>query len=73
MQNDHNALTCPVAQGGVSHKRLGHISKRRIKRLMSDEILETLDTWNNLICVECIKSKLTNKKKIGTERAKDAM
>jgi hypothetical protein len=55
------------------HKRLDHISKRRIERFVSDEILGTLDTSNNLICVECIKSKLTNKKKIRIERVKDVL
>ena len=37
------------------HKRLGHISKQRIQRLVSDEILEPLDLSDFEVCVECIK------------------
>ena len=38
------------------HKRLGRISRHRIKRLIKDEILPDLDT-----CVDCIKGKLIAK------------
>ena len=34
------------------HKRLGHISKQRIQRLVSDEILEPLDLSNFEVYVE---------------------
>ncbi|KAF7838838.1 Retrovirus-related Pol polyprotein from transposon TNT 1-94 [Senna tora] len=37
------------------HKRLGDISKLRMQRLMSDEILDTLDLSNFDVCIECIK------------------
>ena len=37
------------------HKRLGHISKNRIERFVSDEILDSLDLTNFIIFVECIK------------------
>ena len=42
------------------HKRLGHISKERIMRLVNSEILSHLDftDWND-ICVDCIKGKQT--------------
>ena len=42
------------------HKRLGHISKERILRLIKSEVLPQLDftDWNNT-CVDCIKGKQT--------------
>ena len=39
------------------HRHLGHISKQRIKRLVSDRILDPLDLANFKVCVECIKGK----------------
>ena len=39
------------------HKRLGHISKRRIERLVSDGILDSLDFADFEICTNCIKGK----------------
>ena len=41
------------------HKRLGHISIERIKRLVNDGVLEALDFTNFDICVDCIKEKQT--------------
>ena len=41
------------------HKRLGHISKERIKRLIKNEILPDLDFTDLGICVDCIKGKQT--------------
>ncbi|KAL5548640.1 hypothetical protein UlMin_003871 [Ulmus minor] len=46
------------------HKRLGHISKSRVERLVSDGILESLDFSDFDICVECIKGKQTKTKKL---------
>ena len=42
------------------HKRLSHISKERILRLIKSEVLPQLDftDWNNT-CVDCIKGKQT--------------
>ncbi|XP_068657905.1 uncharacterized protein [Aristolochia californica] len=51
----------------------GHISKQRIQRLVSERFLERLDTTNFQVCVECIKGKQTNVKKVGAERAKDVL
>ena len=45
------------------HKRLGHISKRRIERLVSDGILDSLDFADFEICKNCLKGKQTNKHK----------
>jgi hypothetical protein len=39
------------------HKRLGHISKQRIQRLMSEGILESLDLSDFQVCIDCIKGK----------------
>nr|CAN61066.1 hypothetical protein VITISV_004412 [Vitis vinifera] len=55
------------------HKRLGHISKSRVERLVSDGILDSLDFSDFDICVECIKGKQTKTKKLGANRATDVL
>ncbi|KAL5571599.1 hypothetical protein UlMin_021196 [Ulmus minor] len=55
------------------YKRLGHISKSRVERLVSDGILESLDFLDFDICVECIKGKQTKTKKLGANRATDVL
>ena len=45
------------------HQRLGHISIDRIKRLVNDGVLSTLDFTDFETCVDCIKEKQTNKSK----------
>ena len=55
------------------HKRLGHISKRRIERLMSDGILDSLDFEDFEICTNCIKGKQTNTRRFGANRATDVL
>ena len=37
------------------HKRLGHISKQQIEKLVSDEILPFLDSVDFQVYIECIK------------------
>ena len=39
------------------HKRLGHISRERMERLIKNEILPYLDFMDLNICVGCIKGK----------------
>lgn len=39
------------------HKRLGHISKARIQKLVSDGILQSLDFSGFDVYIECIKGK----------------
>ena len=39
------------------HKRLGHISKQRIQRLVSDEIFDSLDMTDFQVFFDCIKGK----------------
>jgi len=43
--------------GALWHKCLGHISKNKIKRLMSNRILDSIDFTSFDVCVECIKGK----------------
>ena len=55
--------------GTLWHKCLGHISKNIIERLMSNEILDSIDFTSFDVCVECIKGKQTKNKKLGAYRA----
>ncbi|KAK9117691.1 hypothetical protein Sjap_016638 [Stephania japonica] len=51
------------------HRRLGHISKDRIKRLVNDGVLSALDFADFEICVNCIKGKQTKVSKKGAHRS----
>ncbi|KAK9152026.1 hypothetical protein Syun_010335 [Stephania yunnanensis] len=51
------------------HRRLGHISKDRIKRLVNDGVLSALDFADFEICVNCIKGKQTKVSKRGAHRS----
>lgn len=51
------------------HKRLGHISKEMLERLMKNEILPSLDFTNLGVCVDCIKGKQTKQTKKGAIRS----
>ena len=42
------------------HKRLGHISKERLQRLVKNEILPNPEFTDLGLCVDCIKGKQTN-------------
>ena len=53
--------------------RLGHISKRRIERLMSDGILDSLDFAYFEICKNCIKGKQTNIRRFDANRATNVL
>ena len=53
----------------LRHKRLGHISKGRLERLVSHGILESLDYSDLNVCIECIKGKQTNKRKLSANRS----
>ena len=55
------------------YKRLGHISKRRIERLVSDGILDSLDCADFEICTNCIKGKQTNTRKFGANKATNVL
>lgn len=51
------------------HKRLGHISKDRIERLVKTGILDNLDFTDFEVCVDCIKGKQTKHTKKGATRS----
>ena len=55
------------------HKRLGHISKERIQRLIKDDILISLDFGDLDTCVDCIRGKLTKTKKKSATRSSDLL
>ena len=55
------------------HRRLGHISIDRIKRLVNDKVLNTLDFADFDTCINCIKGKQTNKFKKGAKRSTDVL
>ena len=55
------------------HRRLGHISIQRIKRLVNDGVLNTLDFNDFHTCVDCIKGKQTNKSNKGGKRSIDIL
>ena len=47
------------------HRRLGHISIERMKKLVNEWVLSTLDFADFETCVYCIKGKQTSKSKKG--------
>ena len=55
------------------HRRLGHISIERIKRLVNDGVLKSLDFTNFGTCVDCIKGKQTNKTTKGAKRSSEIL
>ncbi|KAJ9544451.1 hypothetical protein OSB04_024158 [Centaurea solstitialis] len=55
------------------HKHLGHISKQRIQRLVDERILNWIDLTNFQVCVECIKGKQANARRLGSNRAIDVL
>jgi hypothetical protein len=56
------------------HKRLGHISRDRMERLVKDGVLQDLDFFDFTACVDCIKGKLTAKvRKSKSDRSADVL
>ncbi|KAL0429751.1 UNVERIFIED_CONTAM: Retrovirus-related Pol polyprotein from transposon TNT 1-94 [Sesamum radiatum] len=55
------------------HRRLGHISIERIKKLVNDGVLNTLDFTDFDTCVDCIKGKQTNVSKKGAKRSSNLL
>lgn len=55
------------------HKRLGHISKERIQRLIKDDILISLDFGDLDTYIDCIREKLTKTKKKNATRSSDLL
>ena len=55
------------------YKRLGIISKWRIKRFVSNKILDPLNFTNSNDCINCIKKKQTNKRRFETNKTLDVL
>lgn len=55
------------------HRRLGHISRNRIEKLVKNGILENLDFTDFQICVDCIKRKQTKHTKKGATRSNELL
>ena len=55
------------------HKRLGHISRERLERLVMDGILPNLDFTDLGVCVDCIKGKQTKHTKKGATRSNELL
>ena len=55
------------------HRRLDNISIDRIKRLVNDKELNTLDFADFNTCIDSIKGKQTNKFKKGAKRSIDVL
>ena len=55
------------------HKRLGHISKEQVERLISSGIILRLNSDDLEICVDCVKGKLTKTKKNGATRSQNLL
>ncbi|KAF7839613.1 Retrovirus-related Pol polyprotein from transposon TNT 1-94 [Senna tora] len=51
------------------HRRLGHISLERVKRLVKEGVLNALDFTEFNTCIDRIKGKQTNKTKKGAKRS----
>ena len=59
--------------GALWHKLLGHISRNRVERLVSDETLDSVDFTNFNVYVECNKGKQTKQKKHSAYIATDVL
>lgn len=51
------------------HKRLGHISKETMERLVKEGLLSKLNFTNFMVCVDCTKGMQTNTNKKGVTRS----
>ena len=51
------------------HRRLGHISKTRLQRLVKENILPDLNFTDLHVCVDCCKGKLTKIKRKNSTRS----
>ena len=78
LQNNYNSLSmttdtkkCIMNEDSsfLWHRRLGHISIQRIKRLVNEGVLSALDFIDFETCVDYIKGKQTNKSIKGATRS----
>ena len=61
IENSSKSLKLNEKSSIFWYKRLGHISKQRMVRLIKEEILPDLDFLDFDTCVDCIKGKLITK------------
>ncbi|CAL8132317.1 unnamed protein product [Prunus armeniaca] len=55
------------------HKRLGHVSTKRMQYLVKEQILPPLDFSDFEESIECIKGKMTNSRKLGSTRSQNLL
>nr|CAN67941.1 hypothetical protein VITISV_033155 [Vitis vinifera] len=73
---ENNVAKRPLTKERYSllwHKRLGHISKEQVERLISSGILPRFDSDDLEICVDCVKGKLTKNKKKGATHSQNLL
>lgn len=51
------------------HKRLGHISKERVFQLSKMNLISAIDFKSAIECVDCMKGKMTNVRKLDAKRS----
>lgn len=69
LQDKRKTKACANDSYFLWHKRLGHISSERIKRLVKDGVIPSLDFTNSKECIDCIKGKQTKHTKRGATRS----
>jgi transposase InsO family protein len=67
--NDENKWKGTSTSSKLWHRRLGHISRRRMERLIKNDVLLPLDFLDADKCVDCIKRKYAKTIKKGAVRA----
>ncbi|TQD69871.1 hypothetical protein C1H46_044597 [Malus baccata] len=55
------------------HKRLGHISKERVLKLSRAKLIPELNFTTATDCVDCVKGKMTNFRKLDAKRCHDLL
>ena len=74
--HDDIGIKCCIINENSSmlwHRRLEHIFKERITRLVKDGVLHTLDFVDFDTCVDCIKDKQTNVSTKGAKRSLETL
>jgi len=75
MHGNSGMKRCVMNENSASlwHRRLGHISIERVKRLVKDGVLRSLDFADFGQCVDCIKGKQTNMSHKGARRSSELL
>lgn len=55
------------------HRRLAHISKERLQRLVKENLLPALDFSDLVNCIECLKGKLTKTRNKDSQRSTEPL